>query len=43
MNTSIQPLLDIVDESKSFNHKQILQRKYLDENNKRKRKWDHNI
>lgn len=43
MNTSVQPLLDIVDESKSFNHKQILQRKHLDENNKRKRKWDHNI
>ena len=43
MNTTVQPLLDIVEVSKSLNHKQNVKRKNLDEHQKRKRKWDYNI
>lgn len=43
MNTTVLPLLDIVEVSKSLNHKQIVKRKKIDEHQKRKRKWDYNI
>jgi len=43
MNTTVQPLLDIVGKSKCFYHQQIVKRKHLDEHQKRKRKWDYII
>lgn len=43
MNTTVQPLLDIVGKSKCIYHNQHFKRKNLEEHQKRKQKWDHNI